>query len=127
MTADPEWLTKEDVLLFHGQLIAAFGGADGTRDEGLLESALGRPRHVRAYETDDLVELAATYAHAIARNHPFVDGNKRTAFVVVRVFLGLNDVAFDPPEEEAVVMMEALATGELTRNEFASWVRKYAK
>jgi len=74
----------------------------------------------------DLFALAAAYAHGIAKNHPFVDGNKRAAFVVARVFLGMNDVAFNPPETEAVVMVEALAGGELAQAEFVEWLRKHS-
>ena len=126
MTAEPEWVTVEDAVLFHASLIATFGGSDGVRDQGLLESALDRPRNIFARESKELFALAAAYAHGIVRNHPFVDGNKRAAFVVARVFLGLNDVAFDPPDAEAVVMVEALASGELGQAEFADWLRKHS-
>jgi death-on-curing protein len=82
---------------------------------------------VFAYESKDLFVLAAAYAHGIARNHPFVDGNKRMAFTIARIFLGLNDVAFDPPEAEAVVMVEGLASGELAQADSAEWLRKHSK
>ena len=128
MTADePEWITIEDALLFHATLIATFGGSEGVRDRALLESALARPQNVFAYESKDPIVLAGAYAHGLAKNHPFTDGNKRVAFVVVRVFLGLNGIAFDPPEAEAVVMVEGLASGELAQAEFTEWVRKHAK
>jgi death-on-curing protein len=127
LTRQPEWVTLEDALLFHRELIAAFGGADGVRDQGLLESALSRPRDIFAYESQDLFVLAGAYAHSLARNHPFLDGNQRVAFVVTRVFLGMNDVAFDPPEAEAVVMVEGLAGGEVSQHEFTAWVRKHSK
>jgi death-on-curing protein len=127
VTPEPEWVTLEDVLLFHRELIAAFGGAEGLRDRSLLESALSRPRDVFAYESKDLYTLAGVYAHSLVKNHPFVDGNKRVAFVVARVFLGINDVAFEPPEPEAVVMVEGLAGGAVTREEFTAWVRKHAE
>ena len=126
MTAEPEWIELDDALLFHSQLIAGFGGAGGVGDLGLLESALGRPRNSFGYGTSDVFLLAAAYAQGIVRNHPFVDGNKRTAFVVARVFLGINDVALDPPEDEAVVMVEGLAAGELTDELFAAWLRKHS-
>lgn len=126
MTPEPEWLTVEDAVLFHRELIAAFGGSDGVRDRGLLESALARPKDIFSYETKDVIELAGAYAHSLARNHPFVDGNKRVAFVVARVFLGMNGVAFNPPEVEAVVMVEGLASGDVAQAEFAAWIRKYS-
>ena len=127
MTRTPEWVTLDDALFFQREIIAAFGGTDGVRDQGLLESALARPQDVFAYESQDLIVLAGTYAHSLAKNHPFVDGNKRIAFVVARVFLGLNGVAFDPPEVEAVVFVEGLAAGKVSREEFTVWVRKHAK
>jgi death-on-curing protein len=127
VTAEPEWLTADDAVLFHGQLIAAFGGAPGIRDQSLLESAMSRPRHVFTYESQDLAVLAGTYAHGIAKNHPFVDGNKRVAFVLARVFLGLNGVQFDPPEAEAVVMVEGLASSQVSEADFAIWLRKHSQ
>jgi death-on-curing protein len=126
MTAEPEWLTVDDVVLFHEQLIATFGGASGTRDRGLLESALSRPQNVFAFESRDLCVLAKAYAHGIAKNHPFIDGNKRAAFVLVRVFLGLNGVRFDPPEPETVAMIEGLASSKLSEADFVSWVRMHS-
>lgn len=127
MTSEPDWVSAEDALLYHGEVIRVFGGGDGLRDHGLLESALDRARNVFAYESKDLVVLAAVYAHGIAKNHPFVDGNKRAAFVVTRMFLGMNDIAFDPPEPEAVVMVEGLASGAVSLADFTSWVRKHTK
>ena len=129
MTAapEPEWLTPEDALLFHDQLIAAFGGAPGVRDKTLLESAMGRPRHVFAYESQDLCVLATAYAYGIAKNHPFVDGNKRVAFVLACVFLGLNDIRLEPPEAEAVVMVEGLASGQVSEADFVKWLRKHSR
>jgi death on curing protein len=126
MTAEPHWLTSEDVAMIHEQLIAAFGGADGVRDQGLLESAVGRARNVFSYGSQDLFVLAAAYAHGIAKNHPFVDGNKRVAFVIARVFLGMNEVAFNPPDAEAVVMVEGLAGGHVSEDEFAAWLGKHS-
>lgn len=126
MTAEPEWLTLDDALLFHGELIAAFGGTAGIRDQRLLESAMSRPQNVFAYESQDLSVLAVAYAHGIAKNHPFIDGNKRVAFVVARVFLGLNGVRFHPPEAEAVVMIEGLANGQVTQPDSVKWLRKHS-
>lgn len=127
MTSEPDWLTPEDIIVFHGELIAAHGGADGVRDAGLLHSALGRPHHVFAYESQDLCVLAATYAHGLAKNHPFVDGNKRVAFAAAHVFLLLNGIRFDGPETEAVVMIEGLASGNVSETEFAAWLRKHSR
>lgn len=126
MTSEPEWLTTEDAVLFHGQLISAFGGAPGIRDAGLLESAMGRPQHLFTYESQDLCRLAGAYAHGIAKNHPFVDGNKRVAFVLTRVFLGLNGLRFNPPEAEAVVMVEGLASSQVSEADFVLWLQKHS-
>lgn len=127
MSKDPEWVSVEDALFFHERLISGFGGAEGVGDLGLLESALTRPKNVFAYESEDLSVLAGAYAHGIAKNHPFADGNKRVAFVVARVFLGMNGVTFNPPEAEAVVMVEGLAGGEVSQEDFVRWVRKHSK
>ncbi|MCA8970404.1 MAG: type II toxin-antitoxin system death-on-curing family toxin [Planctomycetes bacterium] len=123
MTTPPIWITELDVILFHRELIAAFGGDQGIRDRKLLQSALARPQNHLAYNRDaTLHELAAVYAHGLAKNHPFVDGNKRIAFTVARIFLGLNGIAFDPPEADAVIAVEGLASGDLELDDFASWV-----
>lgn len=127
MSGEPEWVTLDDALFIHRQLIATFGGSDGVRDEGLLASALNRARDQFAYGSKGLSELAAAYAHGIAKNHPFVDGNKRVAFVVARVFLGINGIGFDPPEPETVVMVEGLAAGTVSQAEFARWISKHSK
>ena len=120
------WLEAADLLLFHAQLVGTFGGLGGVRDAGMLQSAVVRPRQAHAYRPLTLPQLAALYAEALVQNHPFVDGNKRIAFAVVRVFLGLNRVAFDPPEVEAVVVMEGLAEGALSADEWAGWIAKHA-
>jgi len=124
---EPVWLDAADLRVFHAFLIAQFGGADGVRDDGLLESAVARPRHRLAHEDADLFDLAAIYAHGIVKNHPFVDGNKRCAFAAARVFLGLNGALLMAPEEEAVVMTEGLAAGEIDAPVFASWLRKHSR
>lgn len=124
---EPTWLLHAAVLALHAECLQAFGGSDGVRDPGLLESALPRPQHLFHHEQADLCGLAAAYGHGIAKNHPFVDGNKRVAFTVARIFLGLNGVAWNPPEAEAVVTVEALASGDLTQVEFVAWLRKHAK
>ena len=97
--SEPEWLDTTIVLDVHAEQLALFGGADGIRDLGLLESALGRPLNKFAYGETDLAALAAAYAFGIARNHPFVDGNKRSRFASMIVFLGLNGIDFDVPPE----------------------------
>jgi death-on-curing protein len=127
MSREPLWIDASDALAFHAVLLAQFGGSDGLRDEALLESALARPRHRFAYESADLFELAATYAHGIAKNHPFVDGNKRTAFVVARVFLGINGLDLRAPEEEVVVMTLGLAEGSAELSTYAAWLRKHSR
>jgi death on curing protein len=120
---EPEWLDIAIVLDVHAEQLALFGGADGVRDHGLIESALGRPRHKFAYGENDLAALAAAYAFGIARNHPFVDGNKRTAFASMIVFLGLNGIDFDVPPQDATAMILSLAAGEVSEENLARWIR----
>jgi death-on-curing protein len=114
------WLTADLVVAIHGEQLRMFGGPEGIRDRGMLESALGRPMNKHAYET---VDLAAAYAFGIARNHPFVDGNKRAALLSLIVFLGLNGVDFVVPEPEAVVAILSLAAGTLSEEGLALWIR----
>ncbi len=121
--SEPEWLDVDIVLDVHAEQLALFGGADGVRDRGLIESALGRPRHKFAYGESDLAALAAAYAFGIAENHPFVDGNKRTAFASMLVFLGLNGIDFDVPPQDATVMIVSLAAGEVSEESLARWIR----
>ncbi len=121
--SEPEWLDTAIVLDVHAEQLALFGGADGVRDLGLIESALGRPRHKFAYGESDLAALAAAYAFGIARNHPFVDGNKRAAFASMLVFLGLNGIDFDVPPQDATAMILALAAGEVSEESLARWIR----
>lgn len=120
---EPTWLTISDVLAFHRVLIAAYGGAAGVRDQALIEGALGRARNVYEYETQDLVVVAATYAHRIVKSHGFVDGNKRAALACSMVFLDLNGLPFRGDQAEAVVMVEGLATSGMGRDDFADWLR----
>jgi death on curing protein len=120
---EPEWLDIDIVLDLHAEQLALFGGADGVRDRNLIESALGRPQHKFAYEEVDLAALAAAYAFGIAKNHPFVDGNKRTAFASMIVFLGLDGIDFDVPPQDATVMIISLASGEVSEESFARWIR----
>lgn len=120
---EPVWVTEEDCLSFHEKLLARFGGAAGIRDRGLLESALARPQHRFAYEQPSLFELAATYAHGIVKNHPCLDGNKRTGFLAAALFLEANGVRFNAREEDAVVQTLALAAGAIGADEFTAWLK----
>lgn len=120
---EPVWITVEDCLAFHDKLLARFGGAAGVRDANLPESALARQKHVAAYENPSLFLLAATYAHGIVKNHPFVDGNKRTGFLAAAIFLEANGCHFQADEHDAVVQTLALAAGESTRESFAEWLK----
>ncbi|NJL08152.1 MAG: type II toxin-antitoxin system death-on-curing family toxin [Methylacidiphilales bacterium] len=124
---EPEWLDVEIVLDIHAEQLALFGGAEGLRDRGLLESALARPLNKFAYGESDLAALAAAYGYGLARNHPFVDGNKRMAFAAIVVFLGLNgcDLRADPAEAAAAIL--ALAAGEVGRGGLARWDRRPAR
>ena len=124
--SEPFWLTRQIIIAIHDEQLAIHGGASGLRDEGLLESALDRPRNKWSYENAELPELAAAYAFAIARNHPFVDGNKRTSFLALYTFLGVNGVNgvdFDVPEADAAAMILALAAGEADELGLIRWIR----
>jgi death-on-curing protein len=121
--SEPEWLDTTIVLDVHAEQLALFGGADGIRDLTLLESALARPVNKFAYGEIDLAALAAAYAFGIARNHPFVDGNKRAAFASLIVFLGLNGIDFDAPPEAATAIILGLAAGEINEEGLTRWIR----
>lgn len=121
--SEPEWLDVGIVLDVHAEQLALFGGADGVRDIGLLESALGRPLNKFSYGETDLAALAAAYAYGIARNHPFVDGNKRTAFASLIVFLGLNGIDFNVLPEQATGMILSMAAGEVSEESLARWIK----
>src|ERR1700704_4853919 len=120
---EPVWLDTAIVLDVHAEHLAIFGGADGMRDLGMLESALGRPLNKYSYGESDLAALAAAYCYGIARNHPFVDGNKRAAFASLIVLLGLNGIDFDVPPAEATAMIMALAAGEVSEERLTRWIR----
>jgi death-on-curing protein len=122
---EPEWIGVAVALAIHEEQIAEHGGGEGVRDAGLLESALARPRNAWGYGVTDLCALAASLGHGIARNHPFVDGNKRTAFVAVETFLILNGVELMAGDADCVVAMLDLAAGEMTEDEFAAWLRDH--
>jgi death-on-curing protein len=125
MPEDPEieWLTVEIVVAIHDEQLAIHGGPSGVRDAGALESALDRPRNKWAYEQAELPELAAAYAYGMAKNHPFVDGNKRTALLALYTFLGINSVDFIVPEADAAAMILALAAGEVSEDGLTRWIR----
>jgi death-on-curing protein len=117
------WLSRQTILAIHDEQLAEHGGAVGVRDEGLLESALARPLNRASYGDPDMAELAALYAIAIARNHPFVDGNKRTAYVTLESFLELNGCEFPVSDRDAVIATLALASSAMSDDEFTAWVR----
>jgi death-on-curing protein len=119
---EPIWLSPELVIAIHDEQLAEFGGAPGLRDAGALESALARPLNRYHYGNTDLASLAAAYGFGLSRNHAFVDGNKRTAFLAIVTFLGLNEVDFVVAEPEAVVMMLALAAGEVDEAGLTQWI-----
>ncbi|MEL6528836.1 MAG: type II toxin-antitoxin system death-on-curing family toxin [Pseudomonadota bacterium] len=127
MTArtEPEWLSLDLALAVHDRQLSEHGGPSGVRDQGMLESALARPLNQWNYGEDDLCALAAAYAYGIARNHPFADGNKRTAWVFARVFLKLNGQALSFTPKEAIDIVLALAAGELSEHELADWFRTH--
>ncbi len=119
------WLEKELLLAIHDRQVAEHGGTTGVRDESLLESALARPQQLHAYGNPppDLADLAATLAYGLARNHPFVDGNKRTAHVAYRTFLALNGADISASDEEKYLAMLSIAEGNWTVEQFAEWLR----
>jgi death on curing protein len=123
----PYWIKKRTVLALHGHSMRLDGGGAGVRDEGLLESALMRPQHAWSYSKPSLCTLAALYAHGIARNHPFVDGNKRTAFLTCAVFLERNGLRLTAGQGEAAAFVIALAAGKLEPEAFALWLSDHTQ
>jgi len=120
------WLLEETLTAIHHRQIAEHGGSEGLRDEGLLMSALARPQNLLAYgePAPDLASLAAAYAYGIARNHPFVDGNKRTALVAARTFLILNGVDLEATQDDKVLAFLSLAEDAISEEELANWIRQ---
>ena len=118
------WLDARAILAIHDEQLAEHGGGAGMRDQSLLASALARPVNLAAYEKPDAAALAASYAVAIAKNHPFVDGNKRTSFVALELFLALNGFALTASDIDCVIRMAAMAAGEIDEPTFAEWVRR---
>lgn len=124
MSREPKWLSNAIVLTLHERLLAEFGGAPGILDQRLLESALAAPRNCWAYEQASLFGLAASYAHALTRTHPFADGNKRIALTAAGLFLELNGFRLVAPEHEAVKATAALSNQELDQAAFALWLKE---
>jgi len=122
---EPIWIRDDIVVALHNRQLAEHGGPQGTRDQGLLESALNSPKHKWHYEQAPIEKLAATLAHAIAKNHPFVDGNKRTAYVCMRLFLKLNGMDIVASQEEKVKVVLALASGELDFDGLIGWIKDH--
>jgi death-on-curing protein len=125
MTQQWIWVTLEVAIAAHAEQLAEHGGGDGVRDSGLLESAMVRPQNLVQYGDPDIAQLAASYAFGIARNHPFVDGNKRTAAVVSETFLLLNGATLLAGDAELVVAFVALAAGDLSEEELTAWFREH--
>jgi death on curing protein len=124
---EPIWVLREVVLILHEQSLVQFGGGAGIRDEGLLDSALGRPENLFAYGKPTLFDLAASYAFGLVKNHPFIDGNKRTGFVVAVVFLELNGLRFAAGEVDATIRTLALAAGEMSEQAYAIWLKENSR
>jgi death-on-curing protein len=120
--SEPLWLTYEQVIAIHSRQLRRFGGAPGLRDEGMLRSALERPVNKWHYEQTDFVGLAAAYGFGLTKNHAFVDGNKRIAFMTMASFLRKNEVRFAPDQAQATAMMLSLAAGEVSEQSLARWI-----
>lgn len=124
------WVSKQALVLLHGESLATHGGREGMRDEGLLDSALTRPKNILAYadadNPPDAAALAASYGLGLAKNHPFVDGNKRAAFLAVGLFLYLNGLRLQATQTDATLTMLAVAAGDITEEAFAAWLREHA-
>ncbi len=121
------WVDEAVVLALHEEHLAEHGGATGLRERGLLQSALTRPLHLATYEIHDLAALAAAYAYGITRNHPFLDGNKRTAFTVMELFLNLNGLELIADDSSCVAIMLELAQGTLPENRLTDWLREWTQ
>ncbi|HWC63693.1 MAG TPA: type II toxin-antitoxin system death-on-curing family toxin [Rhizomicrobium sp.] len=125
---EPVWVEKDALLLLHAKSLARFGGMEGMRDEGLLDSALARPRNAfHHHGVSDIAGLAASYAFGLTRNHPFADGNKRAGFLAVGLFLAVNGRELNAEPVDAIRAMLALAGGEIGEGEFAAWLRLHIK
>lgn len=128
MSIEPQtwtWLEAALIHAVHEEQLAEHGGGSGVRDANLLASALARPEQLPHYGTPDLADLAASYGFGISRNHPFVDGNKRTAFVAVELFLALNGFELNAPDAECVINMLEMSAGHMPEADFAAWIRRH--
>ena len=121
------WISKQALLLLHAESLAEHGGASGLRDEGLLDSALARPLNLAAYGQPDCAALAASYGVGIAKNHPFVDGNKRAAFLATGLFLYLNGFRLKASQADATLTMLSVAAGDIDEDTFAAWLRQHGQ
>ncbi len=121
--SEPLWLELNELIDLHAEQLARFGGPEGIRDQGMLESAASRPVNRWHYGETDLAALAAAYAFGLAKNHPFIDGNKRIAFQAMMTFLRLNDVWFKPESTQATAIILSLAAGEVSEESLARWIR----
>ncbi|MCA0324155.1 MAG: type II toxin-antitoxin system death-on-curing family toxin [Proteobacteria bacterium] len=119
------WVTQDILLAVHDEQIAEHGGGTGLRDAGLLASAIARPQHLVVYGEPDAAQLAAAYAFGVARNHPFVDGNKRTAYVAAELFLALNGIALTADDAGVTLTMLQLAAGDMSEEAYAGWLRQH--
>jgi death-on-curing protein len=123
MTAEPRWTSKRALLLLHEESLAEFGGARGLRDEGLLDSALARPRNAYAYNDENtLAQLAASYGFGIAKNHAFIDGNKRTAFMAIGLFLMINGYKLVADQTDAITTILGVANGDVDEKTLSAWI-----
>jgi len=120
-----KWINRQVLLLLHDESLAEHGGASGLRDEGLLDSALARPLNLSLNEAPDMAGLAAAYGVGLAKNHAFVDGNKRTAFLAMGLFLGINGYRLQATQVEATLTMRSVAAGDLDEAAFAEWIRQH--
>lgn len=121
------WIDPAVLMAVHDEQLLEHGGAAGVRDAGLFESALARPRHLATYGEPDAAALAAAYGYGIARNHPFIDGNKRTAFVAVELFLALNGLELQADDADCVMTMLAVAAGTRSEDELGAWIRNHSE
>lgn len=124
---EPYWLTRSECLLLHDMMLDQYGGCSGIRDEGLLDSALARPQQLRHYGTPTMPEMAAAYTAGIVKNHPFLDGNKRTGFMMGAGFLERNGYELIASEAEVVIRTLALAAGEMSEADYAAWLESNSK
>lgn len=124
---DWNWVDRRVALALHAEQLRAWGGGQGMRDEGLLESALARPQNLAAYGEPDVADLAASYAYGLAKNHPFVDGNKRTALVVCETFVIDNGYQLIATDAEVAVLFEELAAGQISEGELGDWLREHVQ